>query len=106
MLWCDLAISNSGLTKYELAATGTPALLVSIDEFHDGVNRAFSAKGSVWDLGVDVTPQRIHDAACDLLNDCSRREKMACSGRNIVDGLGSRRILTEIEKEIETRDII
>lgn len=104
MLWCDLAISTSGLTKYELAATGTPALLVSIDEFHDRVNRDFSARGSVCDLGVDVTPERIHDEALHLLGDPIRRAEMSCSGKVILDGLGAGRILTEIEKEMHVHE--
>ena len=42
LLWSDITISASGLTKYEIAATGTPALLFSTDEENHQINKLFS----------------------------------------------------------------
>lgn len=100
MLWCDLAIATSGLTKYELAATATPAILFSIDELHNLNNRLFAALGSVLDLGVIITPQLITDETERLLHNYDDRVRMAGAGRNMVDGLGAHRLLTEIRKEL------
>ena len=38
MHWADIAISSNGLTKYELAATGLPSVLLSNDKYHDEAN--------------------------------------------------------------------
>lgn len=91
----DLALSASGLTKYELAFAGTPSLLVSIDENHDTANRPFAALGSCCDAGLrgrtttDATARMIEN----LLDDAARRRAMSHAGRTAVDGRGADRLL-------------
>src|SRR3546814_10324367 len=77
MLWCDLAISATGLTKYELAATGTPAILLSHDRAHAENNLAFAELGAAVDLGEiallsDIT---IAETVRALLQDAARRAR-------------------------------
>lgn len=99
MLWCDLAISTSGLTKYELAASGTPAILLSHDAAHARNNLAFAALGSAEDLGEaeKVSPAALAASITRLLGDAGARETMARRGRQTVDGKGAARIVDAIE---------
>ncbi|HEY9538908.1 MAG TPA: hypothetical protein VIS03_15050 [Kiloniellaceae bacterium] len=99
MLWCDLAISATGLTKYELAATGTPAILLSHDRAHAENNLAFAELGAAVDLGEiallsDIT---IAETVRALLQDAARRARMSSCGRRAVDGRGAFRIVAVIE---------
>lgn len=99
MAWCDLAISTSGLTKYELAVTGTPAILVSIDSGHDDINRIFSAQGSVLDLGIagKVTATVLAKNIMALLGNADERRRQSVAGKKLVDGKGTNRLARAIE---------
>lgn len=99
MLWCDLAVTTSGLIKYELAATSTPGILISIDEFHDRVNKPFAGSGAIVDLGAGITSKLIELQVLELLENYEARAAMAQAGRRLIDGRGSERIIDEIIKQ-------
>ena len=101
MLWCDVAISTSGLTKYELAATGTPTILFSIDKEHHQANSAFRSKSTAIDLGIGVVAERLSGSLQDLLFDHLAREKMGQNAMKLIDGEGSARLLCRLKAEIK-----
>jgi spore coat polysaccharide biosynthesis predicted glycosyltransferase SpsG len=98
MQWCDVAVAASGLTKYELAASGTPTVLFSIDAHHDASNSAFAALDITEDLGASPTPERIADATRALLLDRERRERMAQMGQRLIDGKGAERLILKLKE--------
>ena len=95
MAWCDLAVANTGLTKYALAATGTPAILVSVDSSHVEFNRPFERLGTARHLGVadEVPIPVLADAVRTLLRDPGGRQRMSDAGSSLVDGKGMGRTL-------------
>jgi UDP-2,4-diacetamido-2,4,6-trideoxy-beta-L-altropyranose hydrolase len=101
MVWSDIAIATSGLTKYELAATGTPAIVMSIDSFHDQVNQPFAALGSVIDIGYEWSSHHLVREVEQLRQDRKKRSNMSQAGQHLVDGFGAQRILEEVEEIIK-----
>ncbi|MBF0135495.1 MAG: hypothetical protein HQL65_04590 [Magnetococcales bacterium] len=105
MLWCDLALTATGLTKYELALTGTPSIQISIDPTHHAVNGSFAAQGTALNLGIQesLSPATLADAICRTLDDVTQRQTMSRKGQTLVDGRGADRILDEMEALILAR---
>ena len=100
MSWCDIAISTSGLTKYELSATGTPTILISIDSNHDAVNQYFVREKSVVDLGdvKNFTDIKLLNNVWMLLENADERGRQSLVGQNLIDGNGSVNLVEEILK--------
>jgi len=99
MQWCDLAISTSGLTKYELALTGTPMISISIDSEHEVANENFLKQGTSISLGSfdkKKTPELINKNVVELLFDVDRRSSMSKIGQLLFDTHGAERVLREI----------
>lgn len=100
MMWCDLAIAATGLTKYELAMSGTPSIQLSVDAAHAAANAGFEALGTGLHLGVAdaISEERLAEAVAELIADRAARRTMADLGPKCFDGLGARRIIDAVEK--------
>ena len=106
MLWCDLCISTSGLTKYELAATGTPAILLSSDKEAHASGHAFSASNTAMYLGEvdEVTPLDMATCIKRLLDDRDCRLRMSARGRELVDAKGASRVAALIRSAASSQE--
>lgn len=100
MLWSDLAITGGGLTKYETAVTGTPSIMISYFDREAERAEEFERGGSTLHLGLisEINERDIAEAIEKLLKDFARRAEMAKRGKNLVDGKGIERIISEIPK--------
>jgi spore coat polysaccharide biosynthesis predicted glycosyltransferase SpsG len=92
--WCDVAISATGLTKYELALLGTPGIFLSIDEMHVGMNESFESVKTGLHLGVydKVSIEQLKTSLEQLLKDLTKRTQMSLNGMALVDFQGVDRI--------------
>ncbi len=96
---CDLAISSGGSTLYELAATGTPAVVLLQADNQVMVAEKMARERAVLNLGMgdQVAGKQISEAVL-ALNSSEAREAMAVIGQRLIDGLGASRcaqVITE-----------
>jgi spore coat polysaccharide biosynthesis predicted glycosyltransferase SpsG len=94
MAQADLAVCSFGMTSYELAAMGVPAVCVCLTEDHAESASALVAAGMGISVGVDDqdTETRLAAAVERLLVDKNARAQMSGRARELVDGRGARRI--------------
>jgi spore coat polysaccharide biosynthesis predicted glycosyltransferase SpsG len=94
MAQADLAVCSFGMTSYELAAMGVPAVCVCLTEDHAESASALVAAGMGISVGVDDqdTETRLAAAVEKLLVDKNARAQMSARAHELVDGHGTRRI--------------
>lgn len=89
-----VAVLSAGVLKYEAAACGVPAVLLSAVEHQHAVGAAFAASGPATYLGrlETVSPADVAETVGRLLADREERRRMSESGRALVDGRGAERV--------------
>ena len=95
---CDLALVAFGVTAYELAAFGVPALYLCATEDHARSASAFEAAGMGVSLGLaeTVRDEAIAKAVWALLTDSERRRQMRAAGLMTMDGTAAARIAGDL----------
>jgi spore coat polysaccharide biosynthesis predicted glycosyltransferase SpsG len=93
MLEADVMVGSGGMSVYEIAALGTPGIILGQNAREDGRMRDFAAHGTVeyLGLGTEVDEAVLAPAVAALLADPERRRAMSARGRALVDGFGAMR---------------
>jgi UDP-2,4-diacetamido-2,4,6-trideoxy-beta-L-altropyranose hydrolase len=104
MAWADVAISAAGSTCWELAFMGLPALLIVLAENQRPAAEDLDRLGCCVNLGWfhELAAHQLLAQLDSLIRAKSRRQVMSKAGKELVDGLGSHRVvnrLLESEKE-------
>jgi UDP-2,4-diacetamido-2,4,6-trideoxy-beta-L-altropyranose hydrolase len=94
MATADLAITAGGMTVFEMAALGVPAMILQIADNQAPIARAWQQCGYGVDLGhlERLHPEDLQREIMSLMQDTARREAMSATGNAMVDGLGARRV--------------
>lgn len=105
MVSADVAVVSFGTTVYELAATGLPAVALSITDDHWQAAEVFARYGSMISLGLysSVEDAVIQGAVRRLLNDRALWLGMAQRGQSTIDGLGAERVAKLLLSKIHER---
>ena len=103
MLDADLVLCSGGMSVYEIAALGTPGVVLAQNAREDRRMREFSRFGTIdyLGLGVDVDEPLILDAVRRLLADITRRQAMSAKGRELVDGYGAARAAEIVLEQVQ-----
>ncbi|MBS0275759.1 MAG: NTP transferase domain-containing protein [Proteobacteria bacterium] len=101
----DLALTAFGVTAYELAAYGVPALYLCLNEDHALSASAFERAGMGVSLGVHdkIEDFDIASAAWALIGDNARRRDMHAAGLMTIDGGGAARIAADLSASLKQR---
>ncbi|MBV9421181.1 MAG: acylneuraminate cytidylyltransferase, partial [Alphaproteobacteria bacterium] len=101
----DVALAAFGVTAYELAAYGVPALYLCLTEDHAQSASAFEASGMGYSLGVadDVSDSEIARETLALLTNANRRREMRTAGLTTIDGNGPARIAADLAQALNAR---
>jgi UDP-2,4-diacetamido-2,4,6-trideoxy-beta-L-altropyranose hydrolase len=87
----ELAVAAAGITAFELAYFGVPAILIVAASNQADTARGMAALGAAIE---HARPElRLEDLVGDLRRDAAVRASMSARGRAIVDGRGAERIL-------------
>ena len=108
MLWADIAVSATGLTKYELSFMQVPSILISIDTEHAQVHQAFSDLGTSTHLGVvsSDTEFKLKNEVIKFIEDQGLLNDMREKSKIYFDGLGAQRVIKRIEENIHAQQTI
>ncbi|WP_299290880.1 glycosyltransferase [Nitrosopumilus sp.] len=95
----DLAITAGGNTLMELAYLGIPSIIVCGEKFENETAKLMEKKhfGKNLGFGNDVSLKQIEKSVRDLMLNYDLRLKMNYFGKRVVDGKGSKRIVTLLE---------
>ena len=93
MLEADVMVGSGGMSVYEIAALGTPGVILGQNAREDKRMRDFAGHGTVeyLGLGTEVDEAALAAAVSALLGDVERRRAMSARGRALVDGYGAAR---------------
>ena len=102
MMSCDMALSASGSTLYELCACGVPAVTYVVADNQLRGAEIFNEKGLMISIGDirdrDDICEKMYTALKNLGGDYPGRKEMTEKMQSLIDGRGAMRIAEFIEK--------
>ena len=103
MAQTDLAVASFGVTAYELAAVGVPAIYLCLTQDHAESALTFVEANIAVSLGVffHVTDQSLAEETKALLNNTSKRLYMADQAKKCLCGDGAKQIVKIIASKIK-----
>ncbi|MFQ5789128.1 MAG: cytidylyltransferase domain-containing protein [Acidobacteriota bacterium] len=90
----DLVFCSGGMTVFEIAALGTPGIVLCQNAREQKRMESFARHGSIVHLGLgtEVNDELLVRTARELLGDVKGRRAMSEAGRRLVDARGTERV--------------
>jgi spore coat polysaccharide biosynthesis protein SpsF len=94
----DVAVAAAGVSAWELACLGVPALLTWVADNQRPVADALATAGAAWDLGPaqSLDDRRLAERLEAFVGLGDELERMSRAGRAFVDGRGAHRLAHEL----------
>ena len=99
---CLLAITNAGISLYEMLAAGVPTIALSVDELQLKTAIAFEERGVVESAGVmsGLHPDEVVERAMEMRKTPPLMRHFTEAGRRLVDGQGLFRVREIVRREL------
>ena len=99
----DIAITSAGIIMYELACSGTPAIVMPQVKTQIDTANEMGKAGTLINLGLgkDVSEKELKEGLQNLISDHHLRNKMSTKGSNLVDGRGAERVKEAILEDYQ-----
>lgn len=101
----DAALAAFGVTAYELAAAGVPALYLCLTEDQTASASAFVDAGMGVSLGLadDASEEAVARIVGAIMADAAKRREMRAAGLMTIDGEGAARVAADLARALERR---
>lgn len=102
MSTCRFAISGSGVTLYDLLASGVPTIAVAFDRLQLRTAAAFHEHGAVLNAGLmhQLTPNVLMRHCLEMIENRSFVQRLTQAGQALVDGKGLSRVVEIVRRQI------
>ncbi len=102
MATCRFAISGSGVTLYDLLASGVPAIAVAFDRIQLRTADAFHERGAVLSAGLleHLTDAALLGHCIEMLENRTLVQRLSETGRMLVDGKGLSRVVEIARRQL------
>ena len=102
MATCRFAISGSGVTLYDLLASGVPTIAVAFDRLQLRTADAFHERGAVLSAGLiqRLSPGMVQGLCTEMLENRSLIQRLSEAGPMLVDGKGLSRVVDIVRRQL------
>lgn len=102
MATCRFAISGSGVTLYDLLASGVPTIAVAFDRIQLRTADAFHEHGAVLSGGLiqRLSESSLSRYCIEMLENRTLVHRLAQAGQTLVDGKGLSRVVEIVRRQI------
>lgn len=102
MTTCRFAISGSGITLYDLLASGVPTVAVAFDRIQLRTADAFHEHGAVLSAGLiqRLSPNTLARYCVEMLENRPLIQRLSQTGQTLVDGKGLSRVVEIVRRQI------
>jgi UDP-2,4-diacetamido-2,4,6-trideoxy-beta-L-altropyranose hydrolase len=99
---CSFAISGSGVTLYDLLASGVPTIAVAFDRIQLRTADAFHELGAVLSAGLmdRLTPAALMRCCKEMLENRPLVQRITAAGQVLVDGKGLSRVVDIVRRQL------
>jgi UDP-2,4-diacetamido-2,4,6-trideoxy-beta-L-altropyranose hydrolase len=99
---CRFAISGSGVTLYDLLASGVPTIAVAFDRLQLRTADAFHDRGAVLSAGLieRMSPSALVRCCMEMLDNRPLVQRLSEAGRMLVDGQGLSRVVEIVRRQL------